>query len=53
MEYIFIEVECENKKTTIAELKGHREIIQEQAKQGYRYAGFLPVTMGRVVKFLK
>lgn len=42
----FVRIEYENNKMTNAELHGHREIIEEYAKKGYRYVGFVPVKFG-------
>ena len=42
----FVRIEYENNKMTNAELRGHREIIEEYAKKGYRYVGFVPVKFG-------
>ena len=53
MNYIFVDLECENRKTANSELKGHEEIINDYAKKGYKYAGYLPVIMGPSGKILK
>ncbi len=53
MEYKFVEVTLENHKATTSELNGHREIIEEQAKEGYRYSGYVPTVYGPSGKVLK
>ena len=53
MDYIFVNLECENHKTTTSELKGHEEIINDYAKRGFKYAGYLPTVMGPSGKILK
>ena len=52
MEYIFVDLECENRKTSSSELKGHQEIIKDCAKKGYKYVGYLPIKMGPSGKIL-
>lgn len=42
----FVRLEYKNNKLTTAELKGHREIIEEYAEKGYTYIGFIPVSFG-------
>ena len=51
-EYTYIELECENKKATSSLVTGHREIIDEHAKNGYRYVGYIPLKMGPSGKIL-
>ncbi len=53
MDYKFVEVTLENHKATTSELKGHREIIENNAKEGYRYAGYVPTVYGPSGKVLK
>lgn len=43
----------ENKKTTTAELFGHREVIEKYAKEGYHYAGFVPTLFGPSGKMIE
>lgn len=50
--YEFFKIECENRKTTTSELKGHQEIINAYADKGYKYAGFIPIKMGPSGKIL-
>jgi hypothetical protein len=52
MEYIFVDIECENRKATTSELKGHEDVINDHAKRGYKYAGYLPTKMGPSGKIL-
>jgi hypothetical protein len=51
-EYKYVNLECENHKTTSSSVIGHREIIDEQAKNGYRYVGYIPTKMGPSGKIL-
>lgn len=51
-EYKYIVLEYENHKATSSSITGHREIIDEQAKNGFRYAGYLPTKMGPSGKIL-
>jgi len=40
-EYKFVEVNVDF-GVFVARFKGYREIIEEYAKQGYRYVGYIP-----------
>lgn len=51
-EYKYVELECENHKTSNSVVSGHKEIINEQAKNGYRYIGYIPINMGPSGKIL-
>ena len=51
--YTFVKVEYENHKATSSVLKGHQEILNEYAKKGYRYIGYLPTKMGPSGKVLE
>lgn len=44
--YEYVELSCEKYKADSACVAGHHEIIQEYAKKGYRYVGYLPVKIG-------
>ena len=51
-EYKYVELECENHPATSSVVTGHREIIDEQAKDGYSYVGYMPLQMGPSGKML-
>ena len=51
-EYKYVTLEYENHKATTSGTAGHRAIIDEQAKNGFRYAGFIPTLMGPSGKIL-
>ena len=53
MDYKFVEIELLNHRTTTSELNGHREFIEQQAKDGYRYVGSVPTLYGPSGKVLK
>ena len=42
----FERIECDNKEYSHAELTKHREIIEYNIKNGYKYLGFVPVKFG-------
>lgn len=48
----FVRLEYDNNKLTNAELKGHREIIEEYVGKGYKYIGCIPVEFGASGKTL-
>jgi hypothetical protein len=50
--YEYVTVTYANKKTSTAETMQHRQIIDEYAAKGYRYAGFIPVLIGPSGKIL-
>jgi len=50
--YKYVELECENHKATNSIITGHRAIIDENAKCGYRYVGYIPLKMGPSGKVL-
>lgn len=51
-EYKYVKLECENHKTTSSSVIEHKEIIDEHAKNGYRYVGYIPTKMGPSGKIL-
>lgn len=51
-EYKYVELNYENHKATSASITGHREIIDQYAKDGYRFAGYIPTKMGPSGKIL-
>ncbi len=53
MNYEYVELTLENRKTTTAELRGHHEVIEKYAGMGYRYVGYIPTVMGPSGKVLK
>lgn len=51
-EYKYVEVKCENHNASNSNVIGHKEIIDEHAKNGYRYVGYIPTKMGPSGKIL-
>ncbi len=50
----FVRVKYANNKLINAEIKEHREIIEEYVgKKGYEYVGFIPVVFGPSGKMLE
>ena len=50
----FVRVKYANNKLINAEIKEHREIIEEYVeKKGYEYVGFVPVVFGPSGKMLE
>ncbi|MGN0172607.1 MAG: hypothetical protein ACI39E_07470 [Acutalibacteraceae bacterium] len=52
MEVKFIRVDYNNHPAATAQTQEHRTIIENQAKDGYLYAGYFPVKMGPSGKLL-
>ncbi len=52
METKFVTIDYKNNPATCAETEEHRRIIEEQAREGYRYAGYFPVKIGPSGKIL-
>lgn len=52
METRFIRIDYNNNPATTAQTEEHRKIIEDQAKEGYSYAGYFPVKMGPSGKML-
>lgn len=52
METKFIRIDYNNNPATTAQTEEHRKIIEDQAKEGYSYAGYFPVKMGPSGKML-
>lgn len=52
MQTEFVEMDMENNPAGSAELEGWRQVILEQAEQGYVYSGFVPVKSGASGKLL-
>ncbi len=52
METKFVRIDYNNNPTKNAETEEHRSVIEEQAKGGYKYAGYFPVKMGPSGKVL-
>ncbi len=46
METRFIRIDYKNNPAVNAETEEHRQIIVQQAEEGFRYAGFFPVKQG-------
>lgn len=46
MKYEYVTVTLKNNPVKDATLSGYRNIIDEHAEKGYRYAGFLPTRYG-------
>lgn len=44
--YEFIEIELKNNYVANAVLTEHRNVIEDMAGKGYRYAGFVPTKQG-------
>lgn len=44
--YDFVTVKAENNPVKDAVFSGHRKVIEEFARKGYRYAGYVPVRLG-------
>ena len=49
----FVRLKYANNKLINANLKEHREIIEEYVKKGYEYVGFLPTLFGPSGKTLE
>jgi hypothetical protein len=52
MDTKFVRLDYKNNPATTAETEEHRNIIEEQAKEGYAYAGYFPVKIGPSGKLL-
>ena len=52
METRFIRIDYNNNPAKNAQTEEHRKIIEDQAKEGYFYAGYFPVKMGPSGKML-
>lgn len=52
METKFVRIDYKNNPATSAETEEHRKIIEEQAVNGFSYAGYFPVKMGASGKML-
>lgn len=52
METKFVRIDYNNNPAASAQTEEHRKIIEEQAKEGYAYAGYFPVKMGPSGKML-
>lgn len=52
METKFVRIDFKNNPATTAETEEHRRVIEEQAKDGFLYAGYFPVKMGPSGKML-
>lgn len=48
----YVRLNYDNNRLTTAELKGHQEVINENAEKGYKYVGFIPVSFGPSGKML-
>lgn len=42
----YVRLQYDNNKLTTAELKNHRDVIDEYVEKGYKYIGFIPVIFG-------
>jgi hypothetical protein len=51
-EYEYVELECINHRVTDSIVTGHRKIIDDHAKNGCRYVGYIPTKMGPSGKLL-
>ena len=45
-------LDLNNNPAGSAKAQGHKEIIERNAKEGFKYAGFVPVKMGSSGKML-
>ena len=45
-------LELNNNPPGCSEAQGHKEVIERNAKEGFKYAGFVPVKMGPSGKML-
>ena len=52
METKFVRIDFKNNPATCAETEEHRVVIEEQAKEGYKYVGYFPVKIGPSGKLL-
>lgn len=52
METKFIRLNYKNNPATTAQTEEHRTAIEQQAKDGYKYAGYFPVKLGPSGKIL-
>lgn len=52
METKFIRIDYKNSPTTTAVTEEHRKVIEEQAADGFSYAGYFPIKMGPSGKML-
>lgn len=52
METKFVRIDYKNSPATTAATEEHRKIIEEQADDGFSYAGYFPVKMGPSGKML-
>ena len=48
----FVRINFNNNPAAAAETEEHRKVIEEQAADGYAYAGYFPVKMGPSGKML-
>lgn len=46
METRFVRISYNNNPILSAETEEHRKVIEDQAKEGFRYAGYFPVKLG-------
>lgn len=53
MRYEYVSVNFENFGPGSAKSESHREIIDDYAQRGYRYAGFVPCQFGPSGKMIK
>lgn len=51
-EYKYVELECVNHRASDSTIVAHRKIIDEYAKNGYCYTGYIPTKMGPSGKIL-
>ncbi len=52
METKFVRIDYKNSPATTAVSEEHRKVIEEQAENGFSYAGYFPVKMGPSGKML-
>lgn len=52
METKFVRIDYKNNPAATAVSEEHRKIIEEQASDGFSYAGYFPVKMGASGKML-
>lgn len=52
METRFVRIDYKNNPAASAETEKHRKVIEEQAANGFAYAGYFPVKMGPSGKML-
>lgn len=52
METRFVRIDYKNNPATTAGTEEHRKVIEEQAEEGFSYAGYFPVKMGPSGKIL-